>query len=415
MRRASCLVLIIVGLLWSLPAFADGNTSELERRLDILSEEVDQLRASGSSGQKDADRVRIHGYGEMHFNADLGANGSTTIDNHRYVIGLHAKLTDWIHLNGEIDFEHAAQELEFELAYLDFLISSDFNVRVGVMLLPVGFLNEFHEPPLFWTVERPELQSKIIPTTWSGAGAGAFGSLMDGVNYRLYMVNSVQSLRATGFSSGSGNGSGGSSGQFKGSSGIRSGRLQINEAIAENFAGVGRVEFTKLYPGLQVGFSAYYGNTTHEIISEGGAMLLLEADVRYRWKWFEMNSTIVNIDIDDAAAINTFCASASGDCTSDVADNIFGWNIQAGVHLPQLMGIKTTQDMVPFLLYENIRPQDSMPSGTAPSHVNNFEVITAGVAYLPIDSVSIKLDYQHFMYRNNTSKDVLNMGVAYMF
>ena len=298
---------------------------------------------------------------------------------------------------------------------LDFLINSNFNVRTGVMLLPVGFLNEFHEPPLFWTVERPELQSKIIPSTWSGAGAGIFGTLMDGVNYRLYFVNAVQSLRTTGFSSGSGNGAGGASGQFRGSDGIRKGRLQINKAIAENFAGVGRLEFTKLFPGLQLGFSAYYGNTTHNIIEENGAMLLLEADMRYRWKWFDMNSTIVNIDIDDAGAINTYCGSAAGDCTSDVADNIFGWNIQAGVHLPQLMGIKTTQDVVPFLLYENVRPQDSMPSGTAPSHANNFEVITAGMAYLPIDSVSIKLDYQHFMFRNSTSKDVVNIGVAYMF
>ena len=79
------------------------------------------------------------------------------------------------------------------------------------------------------------------------------------------------------------------------------------------------------------------------------------------------------------------------------------------------MGWKTTQDVVPYVLYENVRPQDSMPSGTAPDHKNNFEVITSGLAYLPIDSVSIKLDYQHFLFRDSTSKDQINMGVAYMF
>jgi hypothetical protein len=414
--KGTVLSLALGMLLFSAPAFADGSMDELERRIDLMADEIDQLRSSdGSSGSKESDRVRIHGYGEMHFNHGLNDDGSTSIDNHRYVIGVHAKLTDWIHLNAEIDFEHAAQELEFEMAYLDFLLSSNLNVRAGVMLMPIGFLNEYHEPPLFWTVERPELQSKIIPTTFSAAGAGIFGSLSDGINYRFYVVNSLQSLRETEFDDGSGNGAGGASGQFRGEDGIRKGRLQINKAIAEDFAGVGRLELTKLYPGLQLGFSAYYGNTTHDIINEDGTVLLLEADVRYRLNWFEMNSTIVNIDVDDAAAINAFCASASGECTSDVAENMFGWNIQAGIHVPQLMGIKTTQDVIPYVLYENIRPQDAMPTGTAGTAKNNFEVITTGLAYLPIASVSIKLDYQHFMFGDNTSKDMLNMGLAYMF
>ena len=67
-----------------------------------------------------------------------------------------------------------------------------------------------------------------------------------------------------------------------------------------------RVEFSKLFPGLQVGFSLVNGDTTQGIIEEGGNMTLLEADIKYRWNWFDMNASIVNTEIDDAQAMNTF-------------------------------------------------------------------------------------------------------------
>ena len=409
-------------LIWSGPAFA-VDIDQLQRQMDLMADEIESFKFNkGSTGDKH-DRVSIHGYGELHYNNSLDANGGNTeIDQHRFVIGVHAMLTDWIHLNAEIDFEHAAQELEFELAHLDFLIDEKINARAGVMILPVGLLNEFHEPNLFWSVERPQFQNKIIPTTWSGAGAGIFGTPMEGVNYRLYAVNSVKSIRETGFSSGGGSGgSGGTNGRFRSSSGIRSGRQQINELVAEDFSAVGRLELTKLYPGLQLGFSFYTGNTTHDIIDEGGFMLLLEGDMKYRLNWFEMNASIANIKIDDAAAMNAYCASAAGDCTGDIGDNIFGWNVQAGVHVPQLLGMNTSHDLVTWFMYEKIRPQDSVPSGTAATSGVNFDVYQAGITYLPIPSVAVKMDWQHRRFDNpnygalGKSADAINLGVAYMY
>ncbi|MFQ5449989.1 MAG: hypothetical protein ACE5E9_05135 [Nitrospinaceae bacterium] len=403
-------------LAWGVPGFS-ADLNELQRRIDVLTDEIENFKMQGGGGGE-PDRVKLHGYGELHFN-HRPQGGRTEVDLHRFVIGIHALLTDWIHLNAEIDFEHGAQELEFEFGYLDFLIQQSFNVRAGVMLLPVGFLNEFHEPPLFWSVERPELQTKIIPTTWNGSGVGIFGTPFEGVNYRIYAVNSVQSIRPLGFGSGDGVGGGGQSGQFRAKDGIRKGRLQPNVAIAEDFAAVGRLELTSLYPGLQLGFSFYTGETTQNIINEGGRILLLEGDVKYRLRWFEMNATIVNIDVDDAAAINTYCTAVNvvtaGTCSADVPDNIFGWNIQAGVHIPQLLGLNTTQDLVPFFLFERIRPQDSLPSGTAPSHKSNFNVFTMGISYMPIAEVALKADYQHFKTGDSKSHDQFNMGIAYMY
>jgi hypothetical protein len=421
-------LLALFVLIWSGSAFA-VTVEQLQRQVDLMADEIESFKFSKGSVASGPDRVKVFGYGELHYTNSVDENGGNTeIDQHRFVIGVHAILADWIHLNAEIDFEHAAQELEFELAYLDFLINESFNARAGVMILPVGFLNEFHEPNLFWSVERPEFQNKIIPTTWSGAGAGIFGTPVEGVNYRVYFVNSVQSIRPAGFGTGGGSGgSGGDGGRFRGSSGIRSGRQQINELTAEDFAAVGRVELTRLLPGLQLGFSFYAGNTTHGLIPEDGFILLLEADMKYRLNWFEMNASVANIDVSDAAAINAYCAAqnviTAGTCTPDVGDNIFGWNVQAGVHVPQLLGMNTSHDVVTWFMFERIRPQDSVPTGTAPTAGVNFNVYQGGITYLPIPNVAIKADWKHQRFDNpnfavgrvGKAADTVNLGIAYMY
>ncbi len=414
---------VLVLLVASGPVFS-ASTDELERKIDLLSDEVDDLKSQGfGAGTSDHNRVSVHGYGEMHFSDDTQSGGSE-IDNHRFVIGVHALLTDWIHLNAEIDFEHAAQELEFELGYLDFLLSPGFNVRAGVMLAPVGLLNETHEPNLFWTVERPLLQKSLIPTTWNGGGAGIFGTPMDGVNYRLYAMNSLQSITKDASKDGGGNGGSGGSGRSFSEKGIRGGRAQVNERIANDFSIFARVEFTRLFPGLQVGFSLVNGDTTHDIIREDGNMTLLEADIRYRWKWFDMNASIVNIDVNDAAAMNKFCATAimvkgketTYDCKGGIASNNFGYNIQAGIHLPQLMGWKTSQDIVPHFMFERVRTQDDVPDGTPANEKENLNgIYTFGVSYLPTPAVAIKFDHTHTRRGDNTSDDSLRLGIAYMY
>jgi len=424
-QRLGYLVLMALAfLLVAAPGYS-ASTEELEKKIDLLADEVDDLKNRGfGSGTSDHNRVTIHGYGEFHVNADTTQDGDTEIDNHRFVIGIHALLTDWIHLNAEIDYEHAAQELEFELGYLDFLINPAFNIRAGVLLAPVGLLNETHEPNLFWTAERPLLQSRLIPSTWNSGGAGIFGTPMDGVNYRLYAMGSLQSITNDETADGGGNGgSGGSGSSFSANKGIRSGRAQANERIANDWSVFARVEFTKLFPGLQVGFSVVNGDTTQGIIAEGGNMTLIEADIKYRWKWFDMNASIVNTAVDDAAALNNFCDNGNSgnrcDTTSGsttIASNNFGYNIQAGVHLPQLLGWKTTYDIIPHFMFERVRTQDEMPDGFAANEAfNRNEIYTFGVVYLPTPSVAIKIDHTHTKLGNDSSTDKLNLAIAYMY
>ena len=207
-RKLITVPIAMIMLFVAMPGFA-ADVNELERRLNIVSDELDRLKNS-SGGSGIASRTTVHGYGEMHL--QMPDNGPSLIDQHRFVIGIHSELADWIHLNAEIDFEHAAQELEFEYGQLDFLLTNNLNARAGVMLMPMGNLNEFHEPPLFWTAERPDFQSKIIPSTWQQGGAGVFGQLGNGINYRLYVVNALQGIST---------GTDGDSGYFRDTDGLR--------------------------------------------------------------------------------------------------------------------------------------------------------------------------------------------------
>jgi len=390
---------------------------ELQRNFENLADEVENMKlGEGGHGEK---RVSVHGYGELHYNNP--SNGPTQLDNHRFVLGIHVLLADWIHLNAEIDYEHAAQELEFEFAYLDFLIKNYLNIRAGALLIPVGFLNEFHEPPLFWSVERPELQSKVIPTTWGAGGAGIFGELsqlMEGLRYRIYIVNSLQSLKPKKSDCGdSALDLGGDCGFFRPKDGIRKGRRQLDHAQFDDFAVTARLEHVNLFEGmLQLGLSFYTGATTHDLIPEGGRTTVIEGDAKFRWEWLEANGTIVNIFIADAAAITNFNRAAGNiKATETTPDNIFGFNIQGGIHLPQLLNINTDHDFIPFVLYENFDLHNGVPGGFARDLSLDTEVVTVGFSYMPASNVAIKLDHQRFNFGNNTHKNQFNMGLAYMY
>ena len=114
----------------------------------------------------------------MHYNAS--SEEVNEFDFHRLVFGFGYHFNESISLEVELDFEHAFTEPELEFAHLDFWYRDEVSYRVGAVLMPVGPLNETHEPPRFFSVERPNVQKNVIPTTWQEPGAGVFGSGMRG-------------------------------------------------------------------------------------------------------------------------------------------------------------------------------------------------------------------------------------------
>jgi hypothetical protein len=127
--------------------------------------------AQGTEGDDDHQpSTRLSGYMDFHYNKPERADGR--LDFHRFVLLVTHEFSPKIRFVGELELEHAfvegleeGGELELEQAYVDFLLSRGFNVRAGMLLMPVGILNERHEPPVYYGVERTFVDTVIVPST----------------------------------------------------------------------------------------------------------------------------------------------------------------------------------------------------------------------------------------------------------
>lgn len=342
--------------------------------------------------------IRFHGYGELHYNNPEGSdvpdpNDPAIMDMHRLVLGWSYVFNDRIRLHSEIDFEHAATELELEFAFLEFDLAEGVQARVGSLLMPVGDLNEFHEPTLFYSVERPYIQSRIIPTTWQEGGAGLAVDLA-GFRGRLYLVNG---LDATGFSAGGG---------------IRGGRQKVAEAKAEDLAVVARLELVGV-PGVRVGGSFYQGGADQD--PEGDLdvdVTLWDLDATARFGAFEARGIYVMATIDGTDDLNALLSGGDPDF-DPVGEELAGWMAELAVHvLPLLM--ETEQDVVIFVRMEEFNTQEEVALGD-PNDANDRQVLTFGAAYYPHPNVVLKVDHERWENEADADESRTNFGMAYMY
>ena len=415
-KKFLALPIAMIMMFATAPVFA-ADVEELERRLNIMAEELDEVKGTGGSmggfipgpGQRprrlgSQSKTYINGYGETHYNTV--DDGTTKIDQHRFVLGVYSELNDWINLNVEMDFEHAMTELEFEFGYLDLMMNDVLNFRVGTLLMPVGNINEYHEPNRFYSVERPNFHKYLIPTSWAQGGAGIFGAVGD-TNYRIYATNAVVSTDGTRY--------------FDDKFFIRKGRAQLNEVTAADIAITGRLE--RKAPGGQAGLSFYTGDSTNGKIEQGGRTTLVVADYKTKRGAFEYDLGIMKGWIEDTEEINAWMdgdAEAAG--ANDVPESAFGLLAEVAIHIPELRGARTIQDWIAFARYELIRPNDtSGDSATSTDPTKNFNEVNVGIAWKPIWRVAIKSTYWQRYYEEaagasgGTTASGLDFSVAYQY
>ncbi|MDO8520048.1 MAG: hypothetical protein Q7T11_07805 [Deltaproteobacteria bacterium] len=355
--------------------------------------------ASDDEGLKrlgDFGKFHLFGYGELHYNNPIGLD-TDQMDFHRLVLGLGYDFTDWLEFRGELDFEHAFTEPELEYAYLDFLIKDYFNVRAGSILVPMGVINQHHEPPLFFSVERPEVYRVIIPTSWQEGGAGIFGKFWNGFEYELYGMSSLNAMG------------------FTGTNGLRAGRGHVAEAPTKDFAGAGRLQYTGV-PGLRIGTSAFVGNTGQgNDTIDGGFLTLIEGDAKYSFQGIDLEGLVAYASLTDAGNINTARVAADPTFTNFVGSSMLGWYVEGAYHLFHHLMPDTKHDLVAFGRYEDFNTQQSMPSGFAGSDANNRNTLTVGLSYLPIPQVAIKTDYMFNWNAANAGNDQFNVGIGFYY
>jgi len=387
MKRLFYLSIVFILSIYFVSPSISATIEDLEKKIDILADEIDEMKMGPELDQEK--KIHFHGYGELHYNAQ--ENGINEMDLHRLVLGMSYDFNDWIKLHTEVDYEHGFTEPEVEFAFVDFLFSDMFNVKAGYLLMPFGYLNEFHEPPLFYSVERPYVQKYLIPTTWGEGGVGIYGSLSERLKYQLYAVSSLDA------------------GKFRDIDGIRKGRGKAAEAKSQDIAGILRLSYAA-FSGLNVGGSFYTGNAAQDNATLDSAnVTMFEGDFQFKKFGIELTGLYTQTNIDEAGKISALTGMTVG-------EKQIGWYLEGAYHLLDFINPGAEDDVVAFVRHEEFNTQDKVASGFTADPKYDRQVTTIGASYMPIPDIALKIDYELWDDASSVERsDQLNLGVAWMF
>jgi opacity protein-like surface antigen len=358
--------------------------------------------------------LSIGGYAEANYRAFVDDKDSGDLDRAdflRMVLYLGYKFTEKLVFNSEIEFEHGTTSaitnvsgngsVSVEFAALDFFWHEKLNFRAGILLSPMGFLNEVHEPPFFYGVQRPVTEQTIIPTTWRENGVGIFGNLTDTLEYRLYAV--------TGF-----NGS-----RFS-DAGIRGGRQNGNRALAEDWAGIARLDWRPdSVPGLLLGGSVYFGEADQDV-EVGGVdvdetdLLIAELHAQYQNGPFHTRALFAYSELSNVRDFNFSLGNAPG-VDAPVAGAQMGGYVEFAYDVWSLLFGDHTKQLEPFFRIEYVDTQRQIPSGFRANRNRTFWLYNPGLQFHPHPNVVLKLEYRNFDTHEGERPDEVAVGMGLAF
>lgn len=361
----------------------DEKVAETDQKVEIAGDMIEQ--AGGLPAEASwVTRSKIGGYGELHYNnLDTG----NELDFHRFVLFFGHQFTDSIRFFSELELEHsiaadgANGEIELEQAYIEFDLGESLVAKTGLFLMPIGLINETHEPGTFYGVERNAVEKNIIPATWWEAGGAIRGELAPGFSYD-FAITSGLDVPVTGGNA------------FK----IRNGRQKVSEANADSLAYTGRLKWTGI-PGVELAMSAQY----QEDLTQGAmdvSATLFEAHADIRRGPFGLRALYARWDLDNAAAIAAADPGAAG------RDEQTGWYIEPSVRgrLGDIQG-----EFGAFVRY------DVWDNNAGASNLTEKRQSNLGFNYWPIPDVVLKFDIQKQDNEDGVDVDGFNLGVGYQF
>lgn len=367
-------------------------------------------------------------YGEVLYNNDL-EGGKDEINLERVVLFLGHDFTDWISLHAELELEDA-HEFEAEQAYLEVRPFQRTAFRGGLLLVPASYVNLTHEPTTFYSVERPDLDLYVVPSTWRELGVSVSGQPLEWLSYELQLNDSLSLV--------------GGSGDLRfgdpGTQGIRGLRQQGEEARFQDIGIAGRVTVTPTL-GLSVGASfftgeadqsAKLGETDEEeegeeeeerVIARAETgedeeadqivalpdtrITVLEADARFARAGFDLRAEYAIVLIDDTAALSELLGSAIGSRQQ-------GFYVEAAYDLLRFVS-DTEQRLMLYYRYSWLDLEDEIPSGFARDPAAEWTIHGVGLAWFPIPQVVAKLDYENRDDDEGERPDRVNVGLGYAF
>ncbi|WP_298497981.1 hypothetical protein [uncultured Algibacter sp.] len=391
MNKLTLLFSILLVSLASAQTLQDSITFDPQKQLNAA-----QRILSGNYGKA----VTVGAYGELTYNQPEALNGE--LDIQRLVLLFGYKFNDKTQFVTELEVEHTV-ELFVEQAFVNYNVAPNVSLRGGLMLVPFGIINEFHEPTTFNGVERPSVDNVIIPTTWRELGVGVTGRFNEiSLGYQAYIFN--------GFKSTSFNGEGGVNGVLKGSNGLRSGRQKAIQSTVDSPTLSMKFDYYGI-PGLRLGLSGYFGDTQAEDDVEDidGANIgisMFGLDARYAYQRFTARGQFVHGSLSGTEDYNNLTGQ-------DLGSELQGWYLEAAYNLlPQ----EKQQRLFAFARYEQYDTHAGT-EGIQRNDAYNRNDLTTGLSYHIAPGVVLKGDYQ---FRDNavSGGDVanrLNFGIGVWF
>jgi len=367
-------------------ARSDEELRETGLRVEATAELVEEGALAGRQGSASGwvENTRLGGYAEMHYSNlenDLdGGNDEDELDFHRFVLFAAHDFSDRTRFFSEVELEHSlveggeeSGEVELEQAYIEHDLSAAHRLKAGLFLVPVGLLNETHEPDTFFGVERNNVEKQIIPTTWWEGGLGLSGELAPGFSYDAAITSGL-GLDAE-----------------EGKWSVRDGRQKVAEADASDPAYTLRLRYTGL-AGLELGGTVQYQQDLYQgELDDAIDAMLYEAHASYRKGPFGLRALAAAWDIDDGIE-----AFRSG------ADRQEGWYLEPSWRFSNDLG-----------LFARYSEWDNQAGGGGDTEYSQWDL---GLNYWLEESVVLKLDYQFQDSPDGRNQlDGVNLGVGWSY
>lgn len=367
-------------------------------------------RLEAKNADDDAKRLMLGGYLQIDYRQPLiqGEFNNGKLDVHRMVLLMAYRFNNRISFMSEIEIEHAS-EVYLEQAYLNYRFRNWLQLRAGLLLIPMGIINENHEPPVFNGVVRPGLDYYIVPTTWREIGIGVTGNLRElSLNYSLYMINGV-----LGYDNGA---------KLNGQYGIRKGRQKGISSVIGSPNFTGRIEYYGV-KGLKTGLSGYTGKTQTTLnkgiqendrlaVSQRDSsvvdMSMIGLDVQYEITGFSFRAQYNYASFSNTGVFNSFSGS-------DLGSSMMGYYLEAAYDVFH-SSHNITHKLSPFIRYENYNTQHTVNAPITQNDAYHREEFIAGLGWKPVYNVALKADYQLSRTKSESSfRAMLNLGVGLMF
>ncbi len=392
--------------------------------------------------------VSIGIYGEIQFGSmqNPSANGQwqNGFDAHRLVLLPTYEITSNIIFNAEIEFEHAGTGFdaddklhgtaEIEQVWIDFKIMDAFNIRSpGIDLVPIGYINEHHEPTQFYSVFRPELYNGLIPSTWKAPATSIYGTITDGLKYEVQASSSLEDFGGD-FSTRGDNNKVPPGGYPAGIDGLNALSFSLPvrgdfKQLSDTVAVAAKLEYSPPFlPGFSGSTSAYFTpNTTPRGAYAGtsgaplgnSSLTMIDSEFRYRVPdtGFEFRGEGVFVTFGNPANLR---ANNDGDATNNVGKAMYGASGEVAYHLPLGKLLNSDWEAVPFYRYTYENLQTGGFAGidlNAPTGAGQLQFHSTGVAVFPSPKIVLKATYQRVLDNEpgGAKSDSVLGGVGFFF